>query len=109
MFRKPMILEKSAALVWGVLWTLLLSAWLLTPSTSLRTFGYAQSPSKQMAMGTPSTRRPWVVSKVMIARMRLEPLHEKGYVTFVVKGEDGQMYSLDDVLAGVLELHEHEK
>ena len=41
--------------------------------------------------------------------MNLEPVYEKSYVTFMVSGEDGQMYPLDDVLAGILELHEHEK
>lgn len=92
--------QRTVNLILGLLWAVLMSAALIT---------YAQSPSKQMTMGTPSSRRPWVVSKVMIARMRLEPLREKGYVTFVVRGEDGQMYSLDDVLAGVLELHEHER
>jgi len=72
-------------------------------------FLYPQSPSQQMAMRVPTTRRPWVVSKTMIARMQLEPITEKGYIAFAVKGEDGNVYSIDDVLAGVLEIHERER
>jgi hypothetical protein len=69
----------------------------------------AQTPTQQMAMRLPVNKRPWVVSKVMIARMQLEPVTEKGYATFPVKGEDGYSYSIDDVLAGVLEVLEKER
>jgi len=89
------------SLFFGVLWIVLFCLWVVA---------FSQSPAKQMTMqGAPSTRRPWVVSKKMIVKMNLEPVYEKSYVTFMVSGEDGQMYPLDDVLAGILELHEHEK
>lgn len=66
----------------------------------------AQSPTQQIVMQHPSTSRPWVVSRKMVDKMRLVPLTEKNYIAFAVRGEDGNLYSLDDVLAGMLEIQE---
>lgn len=72
---------------------------------------FSQSPRAQTAVNLTAMRRPWVVSRRMAARMRLQTLDGKGvqYVTPFVLGEDSEKYALDDVLAGALEILEEPK
>lgn len=63
--------------------------------------GQSKYPA-QMAQSAPTVQRSMVIPKEVIARFKLEPV--RGQFTPYLLGEDGQPYSIDDVVAVLFEL-----